>query len=61
MNFFEGFHAAGTVTVPSLDDYRFCLPIVRDMNADGRSDVVLRYWSWDRKGDRLTILRSKGP
>lgn len=48
-----------TAKVPSLDDYRFCLPLVRDLDGDGHDDVVLRYWSWDRKGDRITILRAR--
>ncbi|MGE0709653.1 MAG: FG-GAP repeat domain-containing protein [Planctomycetota bacterium] len=52
--------ASATVEVPSVADYQFCLPMVRDLDGDERDDVVLRYWSWDHKGDRLVVLRSKG-
>ncbi len=56
-----GDSAAGEAEVPSLDEHRFCLPLVRDLDGDGRDDVVLRYWSWNRDADRLTILRSRAP
>lgn len=48
------------VEVPSLVDHQFCLPDVTDLDGDGRSDVVLRYWSWDREDDLLTLLLAKG-
>jgi hypothetical protein len=44
--------------VKSVDDYRFIIPMVGDLDGDRRADLVLRYFSWDRDGDRLTILRS---
>lgn len=50
--------SAAEVEVPSLDDHRFCFPLVADLDGDGRDDVVLRYWSWNRDADRLTILRA---
>ncbi len=51
---------AAEVEVPSLDDHRFCFPLVGDLDGDGRDDLVLRYWSWNRDADRLTILRAVG-
>jgi hypothetical protein len=48
--------ASGVVTIPNVGDYRFCLARVRDLDADGRHDVVLRYTSWDRKEDAITVL-----
>lgn len=51
--------ASITVTVPSAEDFQFCLPSIADLDSDGRDDLVLRYWSWDRKADRVSLLISK--
>jgi hypothetical protein len=48
-----------TATIPSVEDYRFCLPAVVDIDGDGKDDVLLRYLSWDRDEDSLTLLRSR--
>lgn len=47
------------VEIQSVDDYRFVLPQVDDLDGDGRSELVLRYLSWDRKKDRITVLRAR--
>jgi len=44
--------------IKNVSDYRFLMADAPDLNRDGRSDVVLRYYSWDRKGDRLSIFVS---
>lgn len=50
---------AGELEVPSVDPYRFVLPVVVDLDGDGRDEVILRYYSWDRTKDRLTIVRAR--
>lgn len=50
---------AAEVEITSVEDYRFVLPIVSDLDGDGRHEVLLRYYSWDRKADRLTIVRPR--
>lgn len=47
------------VKIKDVSDYRFMLADVPDLNNDGVSDIILRYYSWDRKADRLTVLISK--
>jgi hypothetical protein len=47
------------VTIQSTDDYRFVQPSVDDLNGDGRADIVLRYFSWDRKTDRVEVFLSQ--
>ncbi|RMG16169.1 MAG: VCBS repeat-containing protein [Planctomycetota bacterium] len=47
------------VPVRDVEDYRFAMPTVVDLDGDGRDDVVLRYWSWDRSRDALTLLLSR--
>jgi hypothetical protein len=54
-----GAEAAGTAEIPSVEPYRFCLPIVADLDGDRRDEVILRYYSWDRSADRLTIVRTR--
>ncbi|MEZ0230761.1 MAG: FG-GAP repeat domain-containing protein [Planctomycetota bacterium] len=44
--------------IKDTDDYRFVLPIVEDVNGDGRADIVLRYIGWDRANDRVTVFVS---
>lgn len=44
--------------IKNTDDFRFVLPIVDDLNGDGRADMVLRYVGWDRKNDRVTVFVS---
>jgi hypothetical protein len=51
--------AGATAEVPNVEDHRFCLAQVADLDGDGRHDVILRYQSWDREGDRLTLLISR--
>lgn len=51
--------ATTTVEVPSAGDYQFCLPSITDLDQDGNSDVLLRYWSWDRSQDRVSLLITK--
>jgi hypothetical protein len=46
--------------VRDVSGYRFLMADVPDLNGDGRSDVVLKYYSWDRKSDRVSIYLSKG-
>lgn len=46
--------------VLSVEDYRFVMADVPDLNGDGKADVVLKYYSWDRKADRMTIYISEG-
>ncbi|MCA9300615.1 MAG: VCBS repeat-containing protein, partial [Phycisphaerales bacterium] len=50
---------AGEAEVPDLDAVRFTLPYVHDLDGDGRADVVLRYWTWDKDADRLILLLSR--
>jgi hypothetical protein len=40
-----------------VEPYRFVLPVVVDLDGDGRHEVILRYYSWKRDEDRLTIVR----
>jgi len=51
--------ASTTVEVPSAEEYQFCLPSIADLDGDGNSDVLLRYWSWDRSDDRISLLITK--
>lgn len=51
--------ASAKVEIKSVDDYRFVLPQVDDLDGDERSELILRYLSWDRKKDRITILRTR--
>jgi hypothetical protein len=51
--------ATTTVEVPSAEDYQFCLPKISDLDLDGSSDLILRYWSWDRSSDRIVLLITK--
>jgi hypothetical protein len=44
--------------ITNTDDFRFVLPMVEDLNGDGRADLVLRYVGWDRKNDRVTVFVS---
>jgi hypothetical protein len=44
--------------IKNTDDYRFVLPMVDDLNGDGRADLVLRYVGWERKDDRITVFVS---
>ena len=53
--------AAVEVEIPDVEDYRFCLAMVRDLDADGRHDVILRYTSWDREADTITVLAAGAP
>jgi hypothetical protein len=47
-----------SIPVTGMDGYRFLEPIVEDLNADGISDIILVYYSWDAKADRLSVLTS---
>lgn len=47
------------IKIKSVENYRFLMAEVPDLNNDGRADVVLKYYSWDRKADRLSIFLSK--
>ncbi|MBL4850384.1 MAG: VCBS repeat-containing protein [Planctomycetes bacterium] len=51
--------ASTTVEVPSAEEYQFCLPLISDLDSDGNSDLILRYWSWDRSADRVVLLITK--
>ena len=51
---------SSAVEIPDVDPYRFCLAEVWDLDRDGKDDVLLRYTSWDRDGDRITVLTSGG-
>ncbi len=51
--------ASTELEIRNSDDYRFVLPTVEDVNGDGLSDIVLRYFSWDRKDDRLVTFLSR--
>lgn len=44
--------------IKNTDDYRFVLPMVEDVNGDGRADIVLRFIAWERKNDRVTVFVS---
>jgi len=48
-----------TISVQTMDGYRFLEPETVDLNGDGRSDLVLTYYSWDQKHDRISILVSE--
>lgn len=48
-----------TQPIPDVEAYRFCASRVVDLNADGRDDVLLRYVSWDREHDRITVLMAQ--
>ncbi len=50
---------AAALEIPSVDPYRFVLPVVVDLDGDGRDEVLLRYYSWDRTKDRITIVRAR--
>lgn len=50
---------SGELKIPSVAPYRFVLPVVADLDGQGRDAVILRYYSWDRQGDRLTIVRAR--
>jgi hypothetical protein len=47
------------VEIPSVEPYRFCQPVVADLDRDGRDEVLLRYFSWDRDSDQVTIIRAR--
>jgi hypothetical protein len=51
--------ASTEIEITNTDDFRFVMPMVEDLNGDGASDIVLRYYSWDRKDDRLLVLLTK--
>lgn len=51
--------AAAELTIPSVEPYRFILPVVVDLDGDGRHEVILRYYSWDRTKDRMSIVRAR--
>ncbi len=48
------------IKVSNMDGYRFLEPVTGDLNSDGIDDIVLAYYSWDGKADRLSILLSPG-
>ncbi|MDF1660679.1 MAG: VCBS repeat-containing protein [Planctomycetota bacterium] len=50
---------SAVIKVKDVSNYRFMMADVPDLNADGRSDVVLKYYSWDRKSDRVSVHLSK--
>ena len=52
--------ASALVSIPDVEPFRFVLAEVHDLDGDGKDDVLLRYTSWDREGDRITILASGG-
>jgi len=45
--------------IRDVEPYRFCLADVAELTGDARSDVILRYVSWDREGDQLTLLLAR--
>lgn len=51
---------SATAEIPDVEPYRFCLAEVHDLDLDGRADVLLRYTSWDREKDRITLLVTGG-
>lgn len=52
--------ASTRVEIPDVEPFRFVLAEVHDLDGDGKDDVLLRYTSWERDGDRITILASGG-
>lgn len=48
------------IKVHDMDGYRFLEPIAEDLNGDGISDLILTYYSWDGKADRMSVLLSNG-
>ena len=50
--------AAFEIEVSDMDGYRFLEPLALDLNGDAVSDLVLTYYSWDGKGDRVSIVLS---
>jgi hypothetical protein len=49
-----------SVIIPDTSSYASLDSIVKDMNGDGRPDVLIYYQSRDRKGDRLVLVLSTG-
>lgn len=39
-------------------EHQVVIPTTRDLNGDGRDDLLLYYRSWDRQGDRLSVVLS---
>ncbi len=48
-----------TVPIPSTEGYRFVEAKVVDLDGDPRSDLLLRYYSWDQDADRLVAVVSR--
>ncbi len=50
------------VAIPDVEPFRFVLTQTADLDGDGRDEVLLRYQSWDRDADRLSVVRARrGP
>ena len=44
------------VAVPSAEGYRFLVPLVHDLDGDGRSDLILHYRDWEDERNQLVVL-----
>ncbi len=47
------------VRIPSVENYRFVLPYVTELNDDGRSDLLLHYRDWEDQANAVVVLTSR--
>jgi hypothetical protein len=42
---------------PEEEPFRMIAPTARDLDGDGRADLILHYYGWDRADDRVVVIR----
>lgn len=47
------------VRIPSVENYRFVLPYVAELNGDGRSDLLLHYRDWEDQANTVVVLTTR--
>jgi hypothetical protein len=47
------------VRIPTSEGYRFVIPMVEELNGDGRSDLILHYRDWEDQENAVVVLLSK--